>query len=512
YHFLESDQKTLSLQQWSTRTLKEFCRAKGKGLHYSIDQAGVWVDCVRERKPVIHNDYFSLEHKKGMPEGHAEVVRELVAPVMREGKVVAIFGVGNKPVDYTEGDAETVSYLADVTWEILERRRAEEALRASEEKFRLAFLTSPDSINLNRAHDGVYLDSNEGFRKIMGYAREDVIGKSSLELNIWDDPKDRERLVTTLARQGVVENMEARFRGKDGRIRIGLMSACVLRINQEDVILSITRDITELKRAETALRESEELYRKLVSLSPDAISVVDLNGSLIFTSPRARELFGDWPEDEILGRSIFSWVAPEDQKKASTNIQRLLTEGTLTGAEYTLIKKDGTRFIGEVNAAVIHSPDGSPMSMLVITRDVTERKRAEEVLRESEQRFRKMVENSPFAYQALDIDGCYIDVNQKLCDLLGYGPDELLGRSFVEFWPENTRAIFTQAFETFKRDRQVSSELLLITKDGREVSVILEGRVEQDNDGNFLRTHCILTDITRRKLAEIALRESEERF
>ena len=282
--------------------------------------------------------------------------------------------------------------------EIAEHRIAQETLRDSEEKFRLAFLTSPDSINLNRAHDGVYLDSSEGFRKIMGYAREDVIGKSSLELNIWDDPKDRERLVNGLTRQGVVENMEARFRGKDGRIRIGLMSACVLRINQEDVILSITRDITEFKRAETALRESEELYRKLVSLSPDAISVVDLNGSLIFTSPRARELFGDWPEDEILGRSIFSWVAPKDQKKASTNIQRLLTEGTLTGAEYTLIKKDGTRFIGEVNAAVIHSPDGSPMSMIVITRDVTERKRAEEVLRESEQRFRSMVENSPFAY------------------------------------------------------------------------------------------------------------------
>ena len=125
YHFVESDQKTLSLQQWSTRTLKEFCRAEGKGLHYSIDQAGVWVDCVRERKPVIHNDYPSLEHKKGMPEGHAEVVRELVTPVMREGKVVAILGVGNKPVDYTEKDAETIAYLADVTWEIVERKRAE---------------------------------------------------------------------------------------------------------------------------------------------------------------------------------------------------------------------------------------------------------------------------------------------------------------------------------------------------------------------------------------------------
>ncbi len=512
YHFLENDQKTISLQHWSTRTLREFCRAEGKGLHYSIDRAGVWVDCVQERKPVIHNDYLSLEHKKGMPEGHAEVVRELVAPVIREGKVVAIMGVGNKPVNYTEKDAETVSYLADVTWEILERRRTEEALRASEEKFRLAFMTSPDAINLNRVQDGMYLDSNDGFAKIMGYAREDVIGKNSLELNIWDDPKDRERLVATLERQGIVENMEAGFHGKDGGIRIGLMSACLLRINEEDVILSITRDITELKRVETALRESEELYRTLVSLSPDAISVVDMNGSLVFTSPKATQMFGDAPDGKFLGRSIFSWVAPEDHEKASANIQRLMREGTLAGAEYTLVKQDGTRFIGEVNAAVIHSPDGSPMSMIVITRDVTERKRAEAILRESEQRFRSLVENSPFAYQALDIDGCYIDVNQELCDLLGYRPDELIGRSFAEFWPENVRASFAQSFEAFKRDRKVNRELLLITKDGQEVSVILAGRIEQDNDGNFVRTHCILTDITRRKMAEIALRESEERF
>ena len=110
YHFVHSDQKTLSLQQWSTRTLKEFCRAEGRGMHYGIDQAGVWADCVREGKPVVHNDYASLQHKRGMPDGHAEVMRELVVPVMKAGKMVAILGVGNKPVDYTEKDIDTVSY------------------------------------------------------------------------------------------------------------------------------------------------------------------------------------------------------------------------------------------------------------------------------------------------------------------------------------------------------------------------------------------------------------------
>ncbi len=129
YHFVEPDQKTLSLQQWSTRTLQEFCQTEGRGLHYGIDQAGVWVDCVDEKRPVIHNDYASLPHKKGTPDGHAELIRELVVPVMRDDQVVAILGVGNKPSDYTHKDAEIVSYLADVTWEIVRQKRADEALQ-----------------------------------------------------------------------------------------------------------------------------------------------------------------------------------------------------------------------------------------------------------------------------------------------------------------------------------------------------------------------------------------------
>jgi diguanylate cyclase (GGDEF)-like protein/PAS domain S-box-containing protein len=129
YHFVETDQKTLALQAWSTRTVKDFCKATGEGMHYGIDQAGVWVDCVHEKRPVIHNDYMSLPHRKGLPEGHAPVIRELVVPIMRNGKVMAILGVGNKDVDYNEKDVEIVSYLADVAWEIAERKRDEERIK-----------------------------------------------------------------------------------------------------------------------------------------------------------------------------------------------------------------------------------------------------------------------------------------------------------------------------------------------------------------------------------------------
>ena len=118
------------------------------------------------------------------------------------------------------------------------------ALRQSEEKFRLAFHTSPDSINFNRLSDGMYIDINEGFTKLTGYTREEAIGKTSIDLNIWDDPKDRGTLVKALKSEGYVENLEARFWRKNGQVGVGLMSARVLRLNQEDVILSITRDIT----------------------------------------------------------------------------------------------------------------------------------------------------------------------------------------------------------------------------------------------------------------------------
>jgi diguanylate cyclase (GGDEF)-like protein/PAS domain S-box-containing protein len=129
FHFVHSDQKTLSLQQWSTRTLKEFCYAEGQGQHYSVDQAGVWVDCLRQGKPVIHNDYHSLPHRRGLPQGHARVDRELVVPVVRDSRIRAFMGVGNKPLDYTQKDVEIVSYFADVTWELVQSKRTEEKLR-----------------------------------------------------------------------------------------------------------------------------------------------------------------------------------------------------------------------------------------------------------------------------------------------------------------------------------------------------------------------------------------------
>ena len=128
YHFLEADQKTLALQAWSTRTSREYCKAAGEGRHYDIDEAGVWVEAIRQRRPVIHNDYAALPDKHGLPPGHAVVLREMVVPVFRKGLIVAILGVGNKVTPYTENDLQTVAQLADLAWDFAEGKRLEAEL------------------------------------------------------------------------------------------------------------------------------------------------------------------------------------------------------------------------------------------------------------------------------------------------------------------------------------------------------------------------------------------------
>ncbi|MBM4450797.1 MAG: PAS domain S-box protein, partial [Chloroflexi bacterium] len=246
YHFVEADQKTLSLQAWSTRTVQEFCRAQGKGMHYSVDEAGVWVDCVHQRRPVIHNDYASLPHRKGMPEGHAQVVRELVVPIMRHDRIVAILGVGNKPSDYTEKDAEIANYLADIAWTIVEHKKIEEALRASEDKYRDLVENLNDVIyTLDTQGNITYM--SPALERISQYRASELIGQN---FSRFIHPDDLPELITSF--QGVLAGQlqpsEYRLIDKDGSIR-WVRSSSRPQIEDGKVIgvTGILTDITERK-------------------------------------------------------------------------------------------------------------------------------------------------------------------------------------------------------------------------------------------------------------------------
>jgi two-component system, cell cycle sensor histidine kinase and response regulator CckA len=171
-----------------------------------------------------------------------------------------------RTVEVTAGpvDIEGTVYLLSIVHDISDRHRAERALRESEEKFSKAFHGSPDSININRYADGVYLEINEGFTRMTGYTEADVLGRSSTpgDLGIWVDQADRDRMVAALAEHGETE-LEARFRRKDGGILLGAMSARLIEIDGVKCVLTITRNVTERRRTE----EAQLTAQKLQSLS-----------------------------------------------------------------------------------------------------------------------------------------------------------------------------------------------------------------------------------------------------
>ena len=187
-----------------------------------------------------------------------EKIRSLaIMPILYEGKAIACFNLGSHQFDEIPADDRVVlEAIASNLGGTLHRIRIGNQLMESEMKYKLAFQTSPDSININTL-DGIYVDINEGFTNMMGYTRE-IIGKSSLDLDIWAIPQDREILVRELKKNGMVKNLESVFRAKDGSLRPALMSANIITINDKPHILSITRDITERKKVETELLLAKE--------------------------------------------------------------------------------------------------------------------------------------------------------------------------------------------------------------------------------------------------------------
>jgi PAS domain S-box-containing protein len=280
YHFVAADQQTLSLQQWSSRTLNEFCRAEGRGLHYGLEQAGVWADCVREKQPVIHNDYESLPGKKGMPEGHAVVVRELVVPILREDRVVAILGVGNKPSDYTENDQHIVTYLADVTWEIVEQKRIEEALRESE-SFLGSLLNAIPIPVFFKDKEGRYRGFNRAFETFFGETREQLIGKSVFDINPPDLAEIYHAKDNELFESGGMQHYESQVKNAQGVVRDVIFNKAIFTDSQGIVkgLIGAILDITEIRQAEEALKESEGRVRAKLEavLSPEGeLGALDL--------------------------------------------------------------------------------------------------------------------------------------------------------------------------------------------------------------------------------------------
>ncbi|MFZ5912344.1 MAG: PAS domain S-box protein, partial [Chloroflexota bacterium] len=392
YHFLDADQKMLTLQAWSTNTLAKMCTAQGKGLHYSIDEAGVWVDCVRERRPVIHNDYASLPHRKGLPEGHAPVVRELVTPVFRGDKIVAILGVGNKPADYDQDDVKATGILADFAWEIAERKRAEEALAIKEREYRTVVENIPDFVvrydtNLRR------IFVNPAWEKGSGLSASEVIDVPVTDIQGVPHPvhagyleKLREALATGTPQEIVFTWVNAS--GAPLILEYKITPEYDLH-GKVTSLLATGRDITERKQAEQALRESHDRMLLVLDSIPANIYVADIESyEILFANLHLRERFGD----DLVGQKcwrVFCGAAgpcPHCTNDRLVDPQGSPTQGVTWEGQNALDRRWYTNY-----DRAIRWKDGKLVRVQIAV-DITARKQAEEQLAHYTEKLEDMVE------------------------------------------------------------------------------------------------------------------------
>lgn len=385
YHYLEADQKTLSLQNWSSRTKKEFCKAEGKGIHYDVASAGVWVDCIHQRRPVIHNDYASLPHRKGLPPGHAPLVRELVIPVFRGESIEAIFGVGNKAHDYTDQDVETVSLLADLAWGIVGLKRTEAALSESELRYRGIIEHAPFGI-ARATREGKLLSANPAFAGILKYDSPEelieTVNRTSVHEALFIDPTGRDTIVGQIFSGDLWHVFGNRYRCKDGSvITCKVHSRRVPAPDGNDCEFeSFLENITERLEAEQALRESEEKFRVLAETSPTAIALYQGEG-LIYINPTASRLIG-YSVEELSGFNFWDCVHDDFREMVrERGLARLRGEEEPGQYECKLVTKDG-RELWVLMATGRIDYRGKPAGIVTLI-DTTEAKLADERIRAS---------------------------------------------------------------------------------------------------------------------------------
>ena len=227
-HYLEADQKAIKLQAWSSNTLQKMCTTQTEGSHADIERAGVWAEAARTRRPVIHNHYAALPGRKGLPEGHAPLSRQLVVPTIRDNRVVALTGIGNKVQEYTPNDLALVSALADFAWDIVERKLSENAMR--EQKQKETVLTQ----TLQTLQIDIARDLHDTLGQNISYLRMNLEHLSESEWQDTDMVKGQLRHMTTAANEAyeLIRTMLAVLKTGEPTDPIDLFSRYAERVAQ----------------------------------------------------------------------------------------------------------------------------------------------------------------------------------------------------------------------------------------------------------------------------------------
>lgn len=408
--------------------------------------------------------------------------------------------------------------LLSIGFDITDRKKAEEDLRISEEKFSKAFHNSPDILILTSIDDGRILDVNDTMEKLTGYNYQETIGKSTIELHIWANPDDRVRYVDMLLRDRIVRDMRVALRIKSGQIMDFSLSGEIISLQNKNYILGTLRDITEQKRMEEEILKSRKTLEAAFASMTDAIFIADAEGNYIdfndafitFHRFKNREEC----EKALTEKSEFMRVFDENDEKVPMEmwaVPRALRGETMINEEVTLHRKDiGITWHGSYSFSPIYDVDQTIIGSVVVARDITERKLAEENLNISNQTIRNIIDYSPSLIYLFDFDGKFITGNKYFEEFIGFPMKDFVGKSRELF--------FTTEISNMHRNNDLivinSKQPLYLEEenmetDGKHYYLSVKFPLI-DSNGKVYAVGGISTDISDRKKAEEKIKQINE--
>jgi len=457
------------------------------------------------------------------PEFTRESFERMIAP-LRSGKLAELISTTiHKRKDGSLYPVEIHMQLARtevppvfiaIALDITKRKAAENALKESEEKYRMLVEHSQNGIFIT--HDGRLIFHNRKFREILGYAEGELDG---IAIEKCVAPEDRDMVVgrhyaRMKGEQMPPEVYECSFLARDGtRRRVRLDSGRVYFQGKPATTGSI-HDITEERRQEEALRQSEERFRSFVENANDIVYSLTPEGIFSYVSPRWTDLLG-YETDEVIGKSFEDFIHPISVTTAYATLKKVITTGEKhSGVEYQVRHKNGTWRWQITNASAIRNSRDNTFTFIGIARDITEQKQTDDALRESEEKFRRIFEDGPLGMGILDPEHRYILVNRRFCDMLGYTAEELLGKSLDDVThPEDLSRAFETLHEIYTGKISLArDEKQYLRKDGTAIWASITITPLRDKENRVTSTISIIEDITERKAAERHLRESERKF
>ena len=410
-------------------------------------------------------------------------------------------------VSHSEQNGHTLTTL--ILRDVTERRRAEEALRQSEEHFSKAFRANPQPMSLTVLDTGRYIDVNESFLTMSGFSREEVIGNTSLELRIWESLERRAEFVREVVKTGSVRNIETRFRTKTGEFRILLSSSELLEIRGELCLIVASSDITERMAAQLAIRESENRFRTLADSSPVLIWVNGLDGCE-FVNRSYLEFVGRSME-EVLRMDWSTAIHPEDVDRYLGSYKLAFAHQAAFEAPFRFRRADGEyRWFKSVGLPRF-TADGTFIGYVGSSLDITDIKNVEEALRESEARFRYMADHAPVMIWVSGSDKRSSYFNKHWLEFTGNSLEAELADGWEKGLHEDDRQRCVQIFDSAFENREgFRIEYRLRRADGVYRWVLDCGAPRISSDGEFLGFIGSCIDITERKESEEALQKAHQ--